>query len=303
MGRNDADDDAEVLAQLEAAFAASVAEADAEQQARHGSSGSSSSSSSSSSGRSSFGAGGALAVTAGGIALLAGLTGPFVVSALRNRIPWVPTTNEKTGVVFANLARVWRETGGPWRGQPGYTVPAIAPTTTTATTTTAVPPALKFVDMGSGDGRMVFAASQYGRSATAQGAPFMFGCAVGVERNFTLWAWSNVVARCWHWLPPRRARILKQDFWQTDLRDADVVMVFGVPAWMTQFGAKFEQELRPGSLVATNKFPIPGWHPLVTDTEISIYRMGMHLQDHSHRLAQDSPPQDSHDAAAHPHQQ
>eukprot|EP00842_Homolaphlyctis_polyrhiza_P003578 jgi/Hompol1/4220/HPOL_003590-RA len=69
---------------------------------------------------------------------------------------------------------------------------------------------------------------------------------------------------------------LKRDLWAVDLSDTDIVMVFGVPAHMDAFGAKFEKELRIGSLVATNKFPIPGWTPLVTDTEISIYQIGTH---------------------------
>ncbi|KAH6559943.1 hypothetical protein BASA50_009033 [Batrachochytrium salamandrivorans] len=235
-----------------------------------------------------------LVVTLAAMATLVGISLPFVVSAVNNRIPWVPTTTEKSTVLFSKLTQLWIDTGGAWpsghhtRPNPiCHTPTPIQPHATkgtfaiagTASPTQAV---LKFTDVGSGDGRVVLAAAHWGRhrpSSTTGHSPLIFGKCVGIERNMTLWGWSILAARCWHWLPASRVMFRKQDFWSVDLADSDVVMVFGVPSWMTKFGEKFERELRPGTMVATNKFPIPGWHPLVTDTEISIYRIGMHRRN------------------------
>ncbi|KAH9268249.1 hypothetical protein BASA84_000313 [Batrachochytrium salamandrivorans] len=202
-----------------------------------------------------------LVVTLAAMATLVGISLPFVVSAVNNRIPWVPTTTEKSTVLFSKLTQLWIDTGGAWpsghhtRPNPiCHTPTPIQPHATkgtfaiagTASPTQAV---LKFTDVGSGDGRVVLAAAHWGRQ------PSIFN-----HRPFPI-------------------DIRQQDFWSVDLADSDVVMVFGVPSWMTKFGEKFERELRPGTMVATNKFPIPGWHPLVTDTEISIYRIGMHRRN------------------------
>nr|KAJ3421229.1 hypothetical protein HK105_004158 [Polyrhizophydium stewartii] len=170
-----------------------------------------------------------LLVAGAAAAALVGITGPFLVSALNQRIPWQQTTGEKTRVLLDRLARVWGETGGAWHGPPQHL--ARHP-----------PRQLKFVDMGSGDGCVVLAAASFGRPPRRwslspepmKPAPFVFGPCVGIESNFTLWAWSLAAARLWHWMPPSRVRFLKQDFWKVDVRDADVVMVFGVPAFMVR---------------------------------------------------------------------
>ncbi|KAJ8328702.1 hypothetical protein O5D80_002686 [Batrachochytrium dendrobatidis] len=227
-----------------------------------------------------------LVITLAAMLTMVGVSMPFVVSALNNRIPWVPTTTEKSTVLFTHLARLWIETGGIWPEQQHLTRQVCTLTKINAASTTAPKqPTLKFVDMGSGDGRVVLAAAHYGQKRRSLESdtppPFLFGECVGIERNITLWAWSILTARCWHFFTPSRVTFLKNDFRHVDLSDTDVVMVFGVPAWMTKFGEKFERELRPGSMVATNKFPIPGWHPLVTNTEIFIYRIGLHrLNEH-----------------------
>jgi hypothetical protein len=50
-----------------------------------------------------------------------------------------------------------------------------------------------------------------------------------------------------------------QDLWNVDLSDIDVVAVYGLNPIMKDLGEKLQDELRPGSLVLSNVFAIPGW--------------------------------------------
>jgi hypothetical protein len=73
----------------------------------------------------------------------------------------------------------------------------------------------KFVDLGSGDGRVVFRAARED----------MFRLCVGYEINPMLhgWAlWQRLVAGPAIW---RSTRFYRADLWHVDLRDADVVAV------------------------------------------------------------------------------
>ena len=49
------------------------------------------------------------------------------------------------------------------------------------------------------------------------------------------------------------------DLWKTKLHQYDVVTVYGLPPIMQRLGHKLEQELKPGSIVVSNVFEIPGW--------------------------------------------
>jgi pyrroline-5-carboxylate reductase len=46
------------------------------------------------------------------------------------------------------------------------------------------------------------------------------------------------------------------------LADADVIFVYLFPAFMEPLNAKFKQELRKGTLVISNSFPIKTKNPL-----------------------------------------
>jgi hypothetical protein len=119
----------------------------------------------------------------------------------------------------------------------------------------------KFIDIGSGDGRVVKHISQ------------RFDCfATGVERNKTLFLISNVSTLC-----NRKTNFLCTDFNLHSLRDYDCVMVFGIPSLMSTLGRKFKSELKPGSFVLVNKFKLPGkiWESrlLALENEIYLYQI------------------------------
>jgi hypothetical protein len=52
-----------------------------------------------------------------------------------------------------------------------------------------------------------------------------------------------------------------KDFWKADLSQADVVAIYGLHPIMKDLGTKMMKELKPGSLVLSNVFAIPGWRP------------------------------------------
>lgn len=109
---------------------------------------------------------------------------------------------------------------------------------------------LRFADLGSGDGRLVFRAAREN----------IFQKSIGYEINPLLHAW----AQSRRLLQPRywaATEIHLQDLWTIDLSTLDVVAVYGLHPIMQDLGEKMKVELRPGSLVLSNAFPIPGWKP------------------------------------------
>lgn len=49
--------------------------------------------------------------------------------------------------------------------------------------------------------------------------------------------------------------------WQTQLHDQDMVYTFLSPTPMPELWEKLRQEMKPGSLLVSNSFPVPGQNP------------------------------------------
>lgn len=126
------------------------------------------------------------------------------------------------------------------------------------------------LDVGSGDGRIVFGAAKRGFRA------------VGVELNPYLWAWSKVRERwCLSAEERRFCELRLGNVWtkieKKDWNQVDVVTVYGRPGdhLMQLLGRKMEEELKKDALVCSNMFEVPGWEKkLVRDTDgIKVYDM------------------------------
>ncbi len=106
-----------------------------------------------------------------------------------------------------------------------------------------LPEDFRFVDLGCGlGGTLVYLARDYPRASL-----------VGVETaplTFLL-AWL----RC---LPCRNCTVRYRSLWREDLTRYDVVYCFLSPAPMTELWGKARREMRPGSLLISNSFEIPG---------------------------------------------
>ena len=57
-------------------------------------------------------------------------------------------------------------------------------------------------------------------------------------------------------------KIIRKDFFDISLKDVSLVYCYLYPAAMEKLKVKFEKELKPGTVVITNTFAIPGWEPV-----------------------------------------
>lgn len=74
--------------------------------------------------------------------------------------------------------------------------------------------------------------------------------------------------------------VKRMDFFEIDLSEASIVVCYLYPEAMRRLKLKMEKELKPGTLVISNTFAIPGWTPLKTlnindlySTHIYLYRL------------------------------
>ena len=112
----------------------------------------------------------------------------------------------------------------------------------------AVRPGDMLIDLGSGDGRLVItAAKEYG----ARG--------FGVDIDPKLVSKSNRAAR--EAGVADRVRFLRQDLFETDFREADVLTLYLLPDVNIALRPKILAELRPGTRVVSHDYGMREWLP------------------------------------------
>ncbi|XP_056585842.1 ATP synthase subunit C lysine N-methyltransferase isoform X5 [Triplophysa dalaica] len=109
-------------------------------------------------------------------------------------------------------------------------------------------------DLGSGDGRLVFAAAVAGFECT------------GFEINSILNGYARVKGM-WKGIPPSTASFINQDYWKTNLSKYNNVTVFLAPGVMEVLGRKLEMELSDEARVIACRFPFPDWTPTAIEGE------------------------------------
>lgn len=118
-------------------------------------------------------------------------------------------------------------------------------------------------DLGCGDGRLLFAALEKGA-----------GRAVGVEIDTE----PLVTARNWAKKKSFEDKItlIEGDIMNVNLSDATIVFTFLCSAAAVALKDKFEKELKPGTKVVMEMFPVPGWKPkrvIERGTDFYLYIM------------------------------
>lgn len=109
-------------------------------------------------------------------------------------------------------------------------------------------------DLGSGDGRLVItAAKRFG----ARG--------VGVELQSELVDMARIGAE--HEGVADRVKFVQGDLFETDIKEASVVMLYLLPRFVTRLVPKFRAELRPGTRIVSHDYPLAPWPP---DKELSM---------------------------------
>ncbi len=122
----------------------------------------------------------------------------------------------------------------------------------------AISPGEKLLDMGSGDGRILFAAAK--RGATC----------VGVEINPLLFWYSSLLVK---FKGVRTVSISRSDFWDVNISDVDILTAYLVPWLMQQLKAKVLAEMKSGSRVITAVYPFPDWVPEKQDGDLCLYKV------------------------------
>lgn len=111
----------------------------------------------------------------------------------------------------------------------------------------AVPmaPGQLLIDLGCGDGRVLTSAfARYGVRA------------IGYELN--LMAYCRARLRCFG---KRGVKVVRRNFWKADLSHADVVFCYLFPDVMKRMAKKIHKEVKPGAIIVSCNFPVPGMAP------------------------------------------
>jgi ribosomal protein L11 methylase PrmA len=101
------------------------------------------------------------------------------------------------------------------------------------------------VDLGCGDGRVLREAQKrYGVHT------------IGYEINPMAYLKARVFS-----FGRNKIKIRRENFWKAALSDADVVFCYLYPDVMKKLAAKLSVDLKPGTVVVSGNFPLPGFVP------------------------------------------
>ena len=103
----------------------------------------------------------------------------------------------------------------------------------------------KFIDIGCGDGRLLFTVARSGAIAT------------GYEISLIPYAISKL--KLLFLKEKNNVTIHYANFWNKNLRDADIIYFFLTPKFYPKIAKKLKEELRPGTKVLSYIWPIAGW--------------------------------------------
>jgi len=106
-------------------------------------------------------------------------------------------------------------------------------------------PGQLLIDIGCGDGRVLRQAwKRYGVKG------------IGYELNLLAYLKAKVLC-----LGFKDIEVTRRDFWTVDLSGADIVFCYLFPDVMQDLSAKLRSELRPGAVVVSCNFDLPGFSP------------------------------------------
>ena len=108
-----------------------------------------------------------------------------------------------------------------------------------------IKPGDRFIDMGSGDGRLLFTGARLGAIAT------------GYEISLIPYIISKL--KLLFFSKKKFVKIHYSDFWNKDLGGANIVYCFLMPKFYDKLKAKLTKELKPGTKVIAYVWPIPDW--------------------------------------------
>ena len=120
-----------------------------------------------------------------------------------------------------------------------------------------VAPGHKFADLGSGDGRVVIKFAQAGFES------------IGLEINPLLIWWSRIKIKT---QGLKNTQIIQANFWKQNLNQYDVIYIFQLNSVNALLSQKFKQELKPGAIVISVDFFLPGLELIKKEGIFGVYK-------------------------------
>ena len=114
----------------------------------------------------------------------------------------------------------------------------------------------------------------WGGLAAALARRFPDARVVAVEVSPLPWAVCRLRAA---WFGPNNVEVRFADVMKTDLFDADLAVCFLCPPAMARLAPRLADGLRPGALVLSNAFALPGWTPLREARVSDLHRSPVYL--------------------------
>lgn len=118
----------------------------------------------------------------------------------------------------------------------------------------------RFVDLGSGDGKILLALAKKFPDAIIEGIEIN---PVLVKRSTAIIQKQNLTDRI---------TIHRKSFWDVNLLDYDVVFLYGTSYIMKKLEKKVLAEMKPNSQLVSNYFKFPELKPLRSVNNIHLYR-------------------------------
>ncbi len=123
-------------------------------------------------------------------------------------------------------------------------------------------PGETFYDLGAGDGRiLLLAAEEFGAKA------------VGIEASPLQYLFT--AARCFFSGSRPNIRVRLENFYRSDLGDADVVFAYLTPKHTIRFQNDLAAQLKPGARVVAIAFDFPDWKPSDYDDKYLLFMYEM----------------------------
>ena len=113
------------------------------------------------------------------------------------------------------------------------------------------------IDLGSGDGRLLFAAAA--KEAYA----------IGYELNPFLVLLTRFHAKVKGL--EKNVMVYRQNFWKSDLKVADVIFVYSLKKTIGRFEDFIYKKAKPGTRIIVNLHPFPNKKPVKTESGIYLY--------------------------------
>lgn len=115
------------------------------------------------------------------------------------------------------------------------------------------------IDLGSGDGRLLFQSAKKGAYS------------VGYELNPYLILFTIARAKLNRLSP--FVKIHKKNLWRADLKIADVIFVYGRKKTMQKFQNFVYKNAKPGTRLVVNDNPFPTKKPIKSENKVYLYKV------------------------------